>query len=207
MNKKKLAQIISAFLDKNLPIPIGFSSCLIGNKCGWDGVDYTVNIVEKIFNSSKILPVHFCPENFSFGTPREFSSIYGGTGDDVLNGKAKVFTVTSNDWTEGSIKAANETLRIFKEKNVQFAIMTEISPSCGSHTIYSGNPDYKNYIQGSGVTAALLQRNGIEIIGQRDTKTLNYLLSLIDNQFIIDKDAIDFIEDEWYINYFNVLKE
>lgn len=202
MIKDDLKEIISKYLDNNLSIPIGFSSCLIGTKCGWDGVDYIMEIVEKIFKSNKVSPVHFCPEHFSFGTPREFSSIYGGTGEDVLDGKAKVITVTGNDWTHGSIKAANETLRIFKEKNVLLSIMTEISPSCGSHAIYTGNPDNKVYIKGSGVTSALLQRNGVIVIGQRDFKTLNYLLSLIDENFIPDDNAIDFNEDKWYTTYF-----
>lgn len=204
MEKQKLAKIVSNLLDLNLPIPIGFSSCLIGTKCAWDAVDYRLDIVEKIFNSKKVLPIHFCPEDFSFGTPREFSSIHGGSGEDVLAGTAKVLTVTGKDWTNQAIKSAYETLKRFKEKNVVFAIMTEISPSCGSHTIYTGNPSDKNYIQGAGVTSALLKRNGIEIIGQRDLKTLNYLLSLLDADFVIDESAIDFVECDWYKSYFEV---
>ncbi len=202
MKKENILKLAAKYLDNNILLPIGFSSCLIGTKCGWEGDDYSVDLVESIFNSQKVLRVHFCPENFSFGTPREFSSIHGGTGEDVLDGKARVFTVTGKDWTEGALRAAHETLKVFKEKGAVMAIMTDTSPSCGSHVIYSGNPSDKNYLQGFGVTAALLQRNGIEIIAQRDTKTLSYLLQILDNKFEPDKNAIDYVESEWYTTYF-----
>lgn len=202
MEKEKLNKLVVEYLEKNTPLPIGFSSCLIGTKCGWEGDDYTVDLVLSIYNSDKVQPVHFCPEHFSFGTPREFSSIHGGTGHDILDGKARVLTVTGKDWTDGAIKAANETLNRFKEKNIIIAIMTEISPSCGSHVIYSGNPEEKSYIQGFGVTAALLEKNGIEIIAQRDFKTLNYLMNMLDENFSPDNKSIDVVETEWYINYF-----
>ncbi|MFN8672852.1 MAG: DUF523 domain-containing protein [Candidatus Sericytochromatia bacterium] len=202
IKKEKLEEIVFYYTKENKIIPIGFSSCLIGTKCGWDGNEYTANLAENVYNSKKIKPVHFCPENFIYGTPREFSSIHGGTGDDVLDGNAKVLTVDGKDWTDGSIKSAYETLRIFKENKVVIAIMTEISPTCSPDVIYSGDPTKKNYIKGLGVTAALLKRNGIELIAQRDEKTLNYLLFLLDNSFIQAKNALDFIEIEWYKDYF-----
>jgi uncharacterized protein YbbK (DUF523 family) len=194
----------SNYLNNNKLLPIGFSSCLIGTKCGWEGDDYTEEIVEKIFKSNKVAPVHFCPEHFSFGTPRAFSSIYDGTGADVLDGKAKVVSVTGIDWTEGSIKGAKETLKKFQEKGVVFSIMTETSPSCGSNVVYKDNPINKDYLRGSGVTATLLQRNDIITISQRDTKTLSLLLQLLDENFMPNDTAIDFVEIEWYSNYFNI---
>jgi uncharacterized protein YbbK (DUF523 family) len=50
--------------------------------------------------------VKFCPEEYSFGSPREMCDIHGGTGMDVLDGKAKVLSDSGIDWSEGMIKAS-----------------------------------------------------------------------------------------------------
>jgi len=53
----------------------------------------------KLLQYENVKIIKFCPEEFSFGTPREMCDIHGGTGYDVLNGKAKVLTETGKDWT------------------------------------------------------------------------------------------------------------
>ena len=49
------------------------------------------------------------------------------------------------------------------------AILKERSPSCGSHQIYDGTFQGKR-IEGRGVTAALLEKNGIRLFNEEQTE-------------------------------------
>lgn len=79
------------------------------------------------------------------------------------------------------------------------------SGACGSQVIYNGSRFPKNpaYQIGMGVCAAQLDRNGIKIVSQRDFASLEILYSKIDPAHIINNDAKDHDEHEWYIDYFN----
>ena len=48
-------------------------------------------------------------------------------------------------------------------KNIKKAVLQPRSPSCGVNKIYSGNFD-KQLVDGNGITADLLIKNGIEVI-------------------------------------------
>lgn len=184
------------------PLRILTSACLIGTRCGWEGDDYTEDLVARIAAHERVSAVGFCPENFSFGTPRAFSSIHGGDGHDVLDGRARVLSVDGADWTEGSVRAAEAMLEVARKQAIDVAIMMDISPSCGSHVVYLGDPAEKNYQRGAGVAAALLMRNGYRIIAQRDTLTLELLLSKLDPSFVPDPASFDFEDHPWYRSYF-----
>ena len=106
---------------KETPLRILVSTCMIGIKCGIDGTAYgEYPSVLKLMNYDNVILISFCPEDFSFGTPREMCDIHGGTGFDVLNGTAKVLTETGKDWTEGMIKASEKMLEV----NVGFCSIT-----------------------------------------------------------------------------------
>ncbi|MEM9493305.1 MAG: 2-thiouracil desulfurase family protein, partial [Myxococcota bacterium] len=154
------------------PLRLLTSACLVGTQCGWEGSHYAVALVQRIVASDRVEAVHFCPEHASFGTPRAFSSIYGGDGMAVLDGRARVRTFDGQDWTAGSLCGAQAMLELAQRSRVDVAIMMDISPSCGSHSIYLGDPQDKVYQRGFGVAAALLARHGVPIIAQRDTRTL-----------------------------------
>lgn len=63
------------------------------------------------------------------------------------------------------IKGAIETLIIAREVSASIVILKENSPSCGSSMIYNG--EFKGVkLAGSGVTTALLRKNGIEVISE-----------------------------------------
>lgn len=190
---------------KDHPIRILLSACMTGISCGWDG---TANgefpSIFKILQSDMVSIVKFCPEDYSYGTPREMSDIHGGTGLDVLNGNAKVLSESGNDWTDGMIKASIKMLDLAKQEKIELAILMDISAACGSQVIYSGNrfSENKIYQIGAGVCAAQLIRNGIKVISQRDYASLEILYSKIDTQYKIDESKIDHHETEWYKNYF-----
>lgn len=77
-----------------------------------------------------------------FSTPREPAEIVGGTGEDVLNGRAKVVEKSSRDMTDLYLKVAYETLKKAKEINATTVVLKEYSLSCGSKMIYNG--EFKN---------------------------------------------------------------
>jgi len=152
---------------KDNPLRILMSACLTGITCGFDGSangEYPSALKFLAYDTVKI--VKFCPEEFSFGTPREMCDIHGGTGIDVLNGKAKVLTESGKDWTEGMIRASEKMLEIAKKEKIEIAILMDISAACGSQVIYAGNRfgENKVYQIGSGVSAAQLKRNGFEVV-------------------------------------------
>src|SRR3989338_7610735 len=66
--------------SKEQPLKILMSACLTGITCGFDGSangEYPSAL--KLLNYNNVKIVKFCPEEFSFGTPREMCDIHGGT--------------------------------------------------------------------------------------------------------------------------------
>lgn len=188
------------------PLRILVSACLTGIKCGVDGTNYgEYPSVVKLLQYKNTHLIPFCPEDFSFGTPREMCDIHGGNGMDVLDGKAKVLTESGIDWTEGMIAASLRMLEVAKEKNIELAVMMDISAACGSQVIYDGNRlvEDKKYQIGTGVCAAQLLRGGFKVISQRDFASMEILYSRLDSTHIINKEAKDMNEHEWYVSYFN----
>lgn len=147
--------------------------------------------------------VRFCPEDFSFGTPREVCNIHGGDGHDVLAGRARVLTHSGEDWTEGMVAAAQEMLRLAREHDVHLAILLDISAACGSQVIYDGHRDERRYRKGPGVCAALLMENRIKVIAQRDHRSLGLLRRKLDPGYQLDETAVDHHETAWYREYFS----
>jgi uncharacterized protein YbbK (DUF523 family) len=189
------------------PLRVLMSACLAGITCGYDGSnngEYPSALKLLDYNTVKI--VKFCPEEFSFGTPREMCDIHGGTGFDVLDGKAKVLTETGKDWTQGMIDASLKMLEIAKRENIELAVMMDISAACGSQVIYDGNrfSENKVYQIGAGVCAAQLMRHGFKVISQRDFASLEILYSKLDPTHTIDSTKIDHHEIEWYKEYFKM---
>jgi len=143
------------------------SACLLGIRCVWSGDDKYKN--QRAIELSKVealIPV--CPEQLGgLSTPRVPQEIQGGTGDDVLDNKSGVVNKDGEDVTREFIKGAEETLKIARQLNVKEFIAKSESPSCGCGQIYDGTFSGK-LIDGDGVTAALLRRNGIRIIPEED---------------------------------------
>jgi uncharacterized protein YbbK (DUF523 family) len=187
------------------PLRILMSACLTGVTCGWDGTnngEYEGALAIQRYNNVKISK--FCPEEYSYGTPRALSDIHGGTGFDVIDGKAKVLTEDGDDWTEGMIKASEKMLELAVKDRIEVAIMLDTSAACGSQVIYEGNRNVidKVYQIGAGVSAAMLIRNGFKVISQRDFASLEILFSKLDPLHTIDTSKIDHHETEWYREYF-----
>lgn len=189
------------------PIKILVSACLAGEMCGVDGTSYGEHPwIKKLITLPNVQAVRFCPEHFSFGTPRDLPDIHGGNGFDVLDGRARVLSDKGVDMTGGMIAAAQEMLRIAKGSSVDLAILMDMSAACGSQVISDGFrliPDRK-YQKGPGVAAALLLRNGIRVVSQRDFRTLEYLYRKLDPNHVVDPHAVDHHDTDWFQSYFNI---
>jgi uncharacterized protein YbbK (DUF523 family) len=135
------------------------SACLAGVNCAWDGRNRLNPAIKKITDDA--LAVAVCPEVLGGrAVPRAKTEIKGGDGKDVLDGKAGVFDENGKDVTVEFINGAYAALNIVKKHGIKKAVLKAKSPSCGVNKIYDGS--FKGcLIDGAGVTAALLKREGI----------------------------------------------
>jgi len=126
------------------------SACLIGLCTRYDGRTKANQNCLSQLKASGWLPV--CPEQLGgLPTPREAADIIGGDGRDVLAGKAHVITRSGIDLTTEFIRGAEQVLHLARLQKVGAAYLKARSPSCAVHGKI-------------GVTAALLQSSGIDLI-------------------------------------------
>lgn len=132
------------------------SACLLGINCKYSGGNNLNDKVLKLGKRHSLIPV--CPEQLGgLPTPRMPSEI---KGSNVVNASGK-------DVTQNYIRGAKETLKIAKLYDCQYAVLKERSPSCASKEVYDGTFS-KNIVSGKGITAALLERAGIEVLNEDD---------------------------------------
>ncbi|MGQ9558825.1 MAG: DUF523 domain-containing protein [Desulfurispora sp.] len=140
------------------------SSCLLGLRAKYNGGDNTVPALVELCRRGLVVPA--CPEQLGgLPTPRPAAEIQGGQGCDVLDGRTRVVNCRGEDVTEPFIQGAREVLKICRLFGVRAAILKERSPSCGGRFIHDGTFQGR-VIPGRGVTAALLQSEGIRIFSE-----------------------------------------
>ena len=189
------------------PFVVMMSACMGGVGCGVDG---STNGDHASLRSWLLRPevhiVKFCPEDFSFGTPRMTPDSHGGNGFDVLDGNARSLAEDGTDWTAGMVKAAHAMRDLALKERVELAVLMDISGACGSTVTYLGSRFAKNkvYQRGPGVAAAALIRAGIPVISQRDDRSLRILRNWLDGTRKLT-DERDHWEKEWYQGYFSNL--
>lgn len=142
------------------------SACFIGLDTKYSGGSNANNLLMEYCKKGVFIPV--CPEQIGgLGTPRTPSEITGGSGEDVISGKARVVDCNGMDRTYEYIKGAGEVLKLINLFPINAAILKEKSPSCGSKYIYDGT--FKGKIrEGQGVTSALLRKNNIPVFSERE---------------------------------------
>ncbi len=139
------------------------SACLIGVNCRYDGLNnLNADVLE--FLREKGCFIACCPELLGgLAIPRGPYEITGGTGKHVIQGKAEVVSDKGERVTVEFLKGARRTLRIARQNHVDLAILRSRSPCCGIGRIYDGTFSGA-LIEGDGVTAALLRREGIKLV-------------------------------------------
>jgi uncharacterized protein YbbK (DUF523 family) len=173
-------------------LKLGVSACLLGANCNFDGKNLLSLFVKNLQSLIQIEFVPFCPEDSVFGSPRANLRIVGGDGYDVLGGGAKVIDEKGLDVTDEQICGAQQFLRNLLSKNVQAAILMDGSPSCGSNVILKEeNWPQGGFRAGTGVTAALLRRNGIKVLSSFDEHTISKFLSGLIEDYKVDESLKD----------------
>ena len=136
------------------------SACLVGDNVKYDGGNNKNPLIEKLLEKYELVP--FCPEvEGGLPTPRHPSE---QRGEQVVND-------IDEDVTDEFNRGADLALNICLYLKIKKAILKERSPSCGVHSIYDGTFSHK-VIPGSGVTATLLKRKGIEVYNEDEIPEL-----------------------------------
>ncbi|MVA26041.1 DUF523 domain-containing protein [Agrobacterium vitis] len=154
------------------------SACLMGRPVRYDGKGKPLHhpAIARWEDEGRL--VVFCPEQAGgLPTPRPPAEIeQGGTGEDVLHGRARVLEVTGGDVTTEFIAGGRKAVDMALEQGCRYALLIDGSPSCGSGFIYDGSFSGKRH-PGFGVTAALLKQAGVAVFSDRDIDALEAALS------------------------------
>lgn len=143
------------------------SACLAGLATTHDGKAKPHAKVLELLRQGRAVLV--CPEQLGgLPTPRPEAEIQSGaTGSDVLSGAAGVIDTNGKDVTAQYKRGANEALKAARLSGARTAILKARSPSCGAGKIYDGTFT-GNLVEGEGVTAALLESHGIDVMTEED---------------------------------------
>ncbi|HEX6739834.1 MAG TPA: DUF523 domain-containing protein [Vicinamibacteria bacterium] len=146
------------------------SACLLGERVRYNGADAASAsaVLARWLAEGRVVP--FCPEVAGgLGVPREPAEIEieinGSGGRAVLEGRARVLTVSGADVTPAFLAGANGALARAREEGIRVAVLKEGSPSCGSGFIYDGSFSGRR-VGEVGVTAALLEREGLRVFSE-----------------------------------------
>ena len=136
------------------------SACLLGVNCRYDGGNNKLpeEKLNKLMEKYELIPV--CAE------------VYGGLTTPRIPSERRdggVYSKTGTDVTAEFTRGAEAVLYMAKLLGAEQAILKENSPSCGSGRIYDGTFT-GTLTEGDGVTAELLKRNGITVMGEKSLK-------------------------------------
>ena len=115
------------------------SKCCAGIQCRYRGTGYFRNFMAKAGRLDNFIAL--CPEQMAgLPTPREPCSVRGGR---VIGRR------TNKDYTTVFFRASMKVLKVCQTLGIKKAYLLKNSPACG---------------RGYGITAKLLEKNGIEVI-------------------------------------------
>ncbi|MBB2190097.1 DUF523 domain-containing protein [Gluconacetobacter azotocaptans] len=149
------------------------SACLVGRPVRYNGTAKSLVHPALLRWLAEGRVVTLCPELAAgFAVPRPAAEIVAGrSGRDVLAGNGCVLESTGNDVTDLFRAGAQAALTLAREQACVFALLTDGSPSCGSNFIYDGS--FRGILHdGTGVTAALLRDNRIEVFADSEIDKL-----------------------------------
>jgi uncharacterized protein YbbK (DUF523 family) len=151
------------------------SACLLGEDVRYDGENISLTASSKFSFSQKELFMDilceneiysFCPEVAgNLGVPRAKAEITS------RNKPFKIENIDGVDVTLNFLLGAKKALDICKNENILVALLKSKSPSCGNKQIYDGTFS-GTLINGAGMTARLLEENGIKVFNENELKEL-----------------------------------
>ena len=128
------------------------SACLAGFRCRYDAKVMVDESIVALIRSGKAIPV--CPEALGGLPCPRVPCERTATGH--------VMAKDGMDRTDAFTRGADEVLRLARLYDCDRAILKARSPSCGKGRIYDGTFS-GTLTDGNGVTAELLERNGIAV--------------------------------------------
>ena len=132
------------------------SACLAGKNCKYNGDNNRNEKIRALFADNEVILV--CPEVMGgLPTPRVPAEIVNGV---VINRDGISVDAEYH-------RGAEQVLRIAKREKPKLIILQSRSPSCGVKQRYDGSFS-GTLVNGSGVTAELLIRNGFNVIDVED---------------------------------------
>ena len=147
-------------------IKVLISACLLGDNVKYSGGNNLTPELVTLLEKYNVKIVKICPECFAgLPIPRVPSEIR----------EDKVFSKDGRDITEEFLSGAEKTYQIAKIKRVDFAILKERSPSCGSSYIYDGSFLGK-VIQGQGLTTRKLNEKNIIVFSEENLEEIEKYL-------------------------------
>ncbi|MGI6239761.1 MAG: DUF523 domain-containing protein [Christensenellales bacterium] len=144
-----------------MDVNILVSACLLGAACRYDGRAKPDDAALALAKRHNLIPV--CPEIYGgLPTPREPAEMREG----------RVYRRCGADVTQEFARGARETLRIARTLGCTAAVLKDGSPSCGKGLIHNGRFD-GGYVAGDGMTARILEENGIRVIAASEFSGLS----------------------------------
>lgn len=145
--------------------PVLVSACLLGMLTRYDGLSKRNSAVLDYLKREGCIPIPVCPEQLAgLPTPRPATQFSVGDGRDVLDGKGTLIRGDGEIMNQIFLRGAIETMKAARLAGCREALLKERSPSCAVHTIHRND----EIVEGCGVAAALLERNGIRIFSDED---------------------------------------
>ena len=142
------------------------SACLLGLTTTYAGGSHPLPELLELAAAGRVVP--FCPEVAGgLPVPRPPAEIAGGSGEDVLEGRAQVITIEGVDVTRQYLRGAELALETANRCGARVALLKARSPSCGSSQVYDGSHSGR-LIPGQGVTSALLRRAGLTVLSEEE---------------------------------------
>ena len=132
------------------------SACLLGENCKYNGGNNFSPTVAEFIRGREVIPV--CPERLAgLGVPRE--------PIEIVNGEVRRKDGTSVDAEVR--KAVQEILDQLEGLEIECVILKSRSPTCGVKRVHDGTFSGV-LVDGMGVLAAALQKNGYKVIDAED---------------------------------------
>jgi uncharacterized protein YbbK (DUF523 family) len=158
------------------------SACLLGAKVRYHGGDAVCDhpVLQRWLEEGRLVSV--CPErDGGLPTPRPPAEIGGrGAGDGVVQRVAIVRTADGVDVTDAFRRGAELALDVAKRHAIRVAILKEGSPSCGTSSVYDGTFSGTR-VPGRGVTAALLESNGVCVFSEASIEAAEALIESLES--------------------------
>ena len=154
-------------MEKKIKVLI--SACLLGDNVKYSGGNNLTPELVTLLEKYNVKIVKICPECFAgLPIPRVPSEIR----------EDKVYGKDGRDITKEFLVGAEKTYQVAKNKEIDFAILKERSPSCGNSYIYDGSFSGK-VIQGQGLTVRKLNEENIVIFSEENLEEIEKYLQVL----------------------------